>query len=50
MPLSPSAIDTARLPWVPLKPGLAFKPLAYLPDNAAPTTLSRVAMALSQGI
>ena len=35
MPASATAapLDTAALPWVPLKPGLAFKPLAYFPGN-----------------
>lgn len=42
MPFAPSTVDTTQLPWVPLKPGLSFKPLAYFPDNAGWQLLLRL--------
>ncbi len=35
-------VDTALLPWVPLKPGLSFKPITYFPNNAGWQLLLRV--------
>jgi hypothetical protein len=35
-------LHTGDLDWVPLKPGLAFKPLVYYPDNAGWQLLLRV--------
>ncbi|HJV91431.1 MAG TPA: 2,4'-dihydroxyacetophenone dioxygenase family protein [Holophagaceae bacterium] len=40
--LTSAPLDTALLPWVPLNPGIAFKPLAYFPDNAGWQLLLRV--------
>lgn len=40
--LASAPLDTLALDWIPLKPGLAFKPLAYFPDNAGWQLLLKV--------
>jgi quercetin dioxygenase-like cupin family protein len=38
-----SSFDTSRLEWIPLRAGLAFKPITFFPDDAGLQLLLRVA-------
>jgi len=38
----PDAVDSQALPWIPIRPGLSFKPLRFLPDLKGYVQLLRV--------